>query len=609
MSKHRGSFCSLLIFLFLLVGTSESFADTRTWSGGGINALASNSANWLEGSAPVDGDSILLNTTSSKDMTWDLNISVDSWEQNGYSGTVTFPIFYEGKGAFNSLVVDGNCAVMSGVWTHPANSSAENYRIFVEVGGNFTLGSGGTIDVISKGYSAGNGPGAGVATHGAGSHGGIGIYRTDTGTPGYAPGYGNMFAPTNCGSGGRSTPLPGGGAVRLLVNGSVRIDGVIKAESPSTDSGNARTGSGGSVWITAGSLTGSGLISANGGSADCGGGGGRIAVHLTGASSDFSNWDGFITTYGGTSRSSGGMVASAGTVYLETLAHTPGQGVLIIDNNNRTTRSNLGVVTWLGNREPVEYSFSEIFVIKGGSLGVFTNEVLDISAATGVSITLDGVENGIYLFDGSTLKVDDNYEVNSFVLSIVGDNVNFAPSRLEVGTGGIVQFNVPFVITGEVYIAEGGIISHEQNTDSERFRIDLTVIGDMTVSEGGSVDVRGKGYTSSRGPGGGSKASYGGRGSYNSKPCYGSIRRPVNLGSGSAGSNYGGGAVKLQVSGHLSIDGLIDADGLGTANDDASGGSIWLESGTISGSGAIRARGGNCGFANWGAGGGRISLN
>ena len=87
----------------------------------------------------------------------------------------------------------------------------------------------------------------------------------------------------------------------------------------------ARISAGGTVSLTCGSLSGSGIISANGGAgngAAGGGGGGRIAITYTSSNS----FTGTITAFGGT----GGVAGGAGTIY--TKRNTAVAGILTVNN-------------------------------------------------------------------------------------------------------------------------------------------------------------------------------------------------------------------------------------------------------------------------------------
>lgn len=106
-----------------------------------------------------------------------------------------------------------------------------------------------------------------------------------------------------CGVGGS-----GGGALRLNVGGIMHLDGAIRTDGYAGHGGRlcpwpegTGGGAGGSVWLTANGVIGSGLISASGGPGGeepprygGGGGGGRIAVYT-----DLNDFHGEITAAGG----------------------------------------------------------------------------------------------------------------------------------------------------------------------------------------------------------------------------------------------------------------------------------------------------------------------
>ena len=134
-------------------------AVTRTWDGGGANELASNRTNWSGDVAPVAGDHIVLNTTSHKSMTWNMaNMTVASWTQAGYNGTVTVATVYNPAG-FTNLNITGNCIISNGMWTHSGPQNPETYRLRATIGGDLIIGPAGAINVSSKGYPTRSGPG------------------------------------------------------------------------------------------------------------------------------------------------------------------------------------------------------------------------------------------------------------------------------------------------------------------------------------------------------------------------------------------------------------------------------------------------------------------
>ena len=78
-----------LIIIFLFGFALSAHAANVTWSGGGTDNLASNPANWSGNVVPQYGDDVIFDSTS-KDCTWDLNVSLSSLSiKSGYTGKVT----------------------------------------------------------------------------------------------------------------------------------------------------------------------------------------------------------------------------------------------------------------------------------------------------------------------------------------------------------------------------------------------------------------------------------------------------------------------------------------------------------------------------------------
>ena len=221
---------------------------------------------------------------------------------------------------------------------------------------------------------------------------------------------------------------------------------------------------------------------------------------------------------------------------------------------------------------------------------------------------------------------------------------NLASLKLLNGYAGTVAFAVKAVEGAQQLNLSGALEAHSGNLV---FAGDTTAIGDGTstvkfgqgytiqaasvlVAAGASLNADGMGFPKATGPGAGANGSangngdnrgagYGGEGAYRVISTgrgmpYGSATAPTALGSGGghSSSGPGGGALKLVVSGAISIDGRLSANGgNGTLNwgCGGSGGSIWIASGTLQGVGVIAA---NSGYsaATWrGSGGGRIDLS
>ncbi|MGQ0628245.1 MAG: hypothetical protein ACT4PL_09140, partial [Phycisphaerales bacterium] len=157
--------------------------------------------------------------------------------------------------------------------------------------------------------------------------------------------------------------------------------------------------------------------------------------------------------------------------------------------------------------------------------------------------------------------------------------------------------------------------------------LDLTVAGDLFV-EGVSgvlpasrIDVTGRGFGSSAGPGGGPLApgndagggSHGGNGGPGLRGpmgvTYGSVHVPARLGSGGGAGGFGGGRLRLAVQGTATVDGQVLARGGETLGGGGAGGAIHIIAGNLGGSGLISADGGASSNGNrGGGGGGRIAV-
>ena len=256
----------------------------------------------------------------------------------GCKATVNVPL------ALESLAIERNAANAPGIVQHAAGLTG---GVQLEITTDITIqGADGAlvasrIDASGRGYGGGEGPGAGGDTAnnadaGGAGYGGAGGDGRAGGAAGGAGGsaYGSVFEPVDLGSGGgHAHPAggsggAGGGAIRLVVAGTLTMDGDIRANGLAGTSPNYRGGggSGGSIWITCDTLAGTGLITAQGGNGagtgqGGGGGGGRIAVYSDATSLPAGN----LRAYGG----SGYIYGGAGTVYVKTGA---GRGTVYVDN-------------------------------------------------------------------------------------------------------------------------------------------------------------------------------------------------------------------------------------------------------------------------------------
>jgi len=433
--------------------------------------LASVAANWNPSGAPTADDDVVLDAGSNNNpMTWDLDNGVKSWTQSDYTGTVTFKTgttygSYTCYGVSQAdgskaLEISGNLTLSSGTWTHeatPAMTSMKKqalwkkgfgiYRLIVLVGGNCTIGAGASINVDGKGFGT-DGPGTGNTNTGqstgtCASHAGFGGYNygAQTNTT-YV--YGSTKMPISHGSGRNSN---GGGAVRLSISGTLSLDGKITSIGPSVSN---YPGSGGSVWITAVSLSGAGSVSVNGGATSAGcGGGGRLAVYLTGEGEDFSSFEGKMTSYNTSN------YGTCGTVYLETAADGGAGKLVLACGENASTSQHIGskplLCTPLKAGDTNEYVFSTVEFSNWTNLGIMpgvTVTVARVSASNvdrnfmtlyGGALKLAG-DGGDFTLAGARLRT---YLAESSIS--VGDN---GAGTLNLASGAAMHLNAPTLVNG-----------------------------------------------------------------------------------------------------------------------------------------------------------------
>jgi len=591
----------------------------KTWTGTTSTAWAT-ATNWSEGAAPISTDKVRIPVTTNMPII-DVTAGAITIAKLSIENGATLTMSNGNTTTDKKLIVTGDVRIYSGGnITHTENSSAETHKVNLFVGGNLTIDSGGTINVDSMGYHLGTGPGStAVAADGAG-HGGTGgdgeARSTTVGTT-----YDSITAPVNLGCGGGYLATHGGGAVKLTVAGAFTNNGTISAGCVYVTV-NSAGGSGGSIYITTGTISGAGTIRANGGSISTaygGGGGGRVAIILTGSNADFGNFGAAtVTAYGGDAPGAASNGA-AGTVYTETAAQhaAPGSGVLTIDNNNLSTESY--VTTLMRETNPSGTvvgtdltKFSQVIVKGKGNLGLDSDDTFNFA---NLSCPTSGAANAyVTIFPNSTAAGSPNENRYYAPLGVtLGSGVTIANYTLVLGTptghflDGVMGF------TGPLTVSSTGNITHMKNGGgSEVYKLNLFITGDFTINPSGTINVDGLGYGGASGPGqswadnGTACASHGGIGNATTlQPVYGSITAPVRLGSGgngNGGSAYsGGGAVELTVTGAFTHNGTISS--IGSTSCSASGGSIYVTTGTISGAGTIRANGGPSGGA-----GGRVAV-
>ena len=160
-------------------------------------------------------------------------------------------------------------------------------------------------------------------------------------------------------------------------------------------------------------------------------------------------------------------------------------------------------------------------------------------------------------------------------------------------------------------------------------RVWIVCSNNFTLGAGAIINARGKGYYRDNGQGkdpglGDAGGGYGGQGGCGGGLPYGSTNTPLAPGSG--GGNHsgvgeggdGGGAVRIEARGTITINGTIDARGSDATHNGggSSGGAIYITCHTFGGStnGLLSVAGGSACwwgtyYLGWGGGGGRIAVD
>ena len=156
-------------------------------------------------------------------------------------GSVTSTMMVSNGSPMNKFIVTGNVTILDkGLLTHTANGGSETHRLFMDIGGNLDVQTGGQINVAGKGYGDRSGPGRYCGgTYSYASHGGQSVEACSVV-------YGSVTNPTTLGSGGFL--VGGGGAAILTVSGGITLNGNITSNA--VVPGGGEGGAGGSINIS-----------------------------------------------------------------------------------------------------------------------------------------------------------------------------------------------------------------------------------------------------------------------------------------------------------------------------------------------------------------------
>jgi len=270
----------------------------------------------------------------------------------------------------NTFILPGDLIMASGgIFTHEGPNTTESDKLILNIASNVTVQSGGSICIKGRGYgwngsTLGYGPGGAKGRSGA-AHGGQGTYLDGTVS---LITYGSVINPVNYGSGcAYAAGSGGGGAAILQVGGTVTVNagGSINADGQQVNDDSAAAG--GSVNIRANAFSGSGTISAIGGTCNTArgaAGGGRISlVAGSGGPSQFDTLA--INARGGDGATDGG----AGTIYLEVASQGANRGNVWINNGAQNIDAYTGIMP---HTNAVTNELQYAAVIMTNKCGVFS---------------------------------------------------------------------------------------------------------------------------------------------------------------------------------------------------------------------------------------------
>lgn len=295
----------------------------------------------------------------------------------------------------------------------------------------------------------------------------------------------------------------------------------------------------------------------------------------------------------GVSWGSQGYGSAGGSIWIEA-------GVLVGDGRIHAHGSTRGGTDGGGGRVAVYARDVEAF-----------SDVRRITASAGGEL---GQHGTALLFDtsrpGRHVRVLERHEAEPATTMAFESLTLSEGSVLDLGGGANLVIDASLILESKAVIHAQGT-NQEVPVDGEWLGRGVTIrAGAMTVSEGARVTADGEGYVERAGPGSSANhpGTHGGRGRSNPTLPYGLAEQPVELGSGGHYTTRGGGAIRLVVEGVLLLEGEISADGVswGSQGYGSAGGSIWIETDTLQGSGVIHANGSTRGEQD--GGGGRVAV-
>ena len=260
---------------------------------------------------------------------------------------------------------------------------------------------------------------------------------------------------------------------------------------------------------------------------------------------------------------------------------------------------------------------------------IFTTEVRGETTQSDIVGAFLNVPSQIHPFDGSPrdrIELESNYHLTLIgdenITAVFSGNITstFVDTSLNVGPLSHLKTDPQQMLFQSIAVHEGGrIVPH-----APRVPIDLKV-GTLTVDPGGLISADGYGEFAGNGSGAGGPLAGGGHGgrggnsgSGSGGGFYDSGLLPKEFGSSGGGvhGGRGGGLIRIAAAGTVSLMGTISASGFdaGALGGGGAGGTIRIKAHALTGSGVLRANGGNGGFGTpagqngGGGGGGRIAV-
>ena len=539
---------------------TELPGDEIVWNGSQSTDFA-DLRNWTPNIVPLAGDNVRI--------------------PSGTANNLNLPaIDLPTSGAFNSFTIDSGTTVVALGDTTYVNEAAGGTaavpygRGVVISAGSFAIN--GTLTADLQGFR--NGPGtSGTYMVGAG-HGGAGAVRKRDefflhSSIGKTQ-YGSAIAPTELGSG--CSYSTGGGAIKLVASGDIAINGTVTASASSKLT--ASNSSGGSVWIAAGGeLSGTGVIRAEGmgGGSNNGGAGGRIRLDC-----ETYSFTGLVSAkgYNDSRKTNPG---TPGTLYAPKFfpvgtAESPANVTItnemayVFPDDGLTRHWNLSVTAPQAELHAGNLVLHSLSVANGSSVSFarwnpnaeadMASLVLpdDFTVAAGTFIQLPGAATApSFAFDSLTVESGGILAVGRGDAAFVNEDAG-GTAEIPLGRGTTLKCGTA-TIAGRLS-ATGMGFGIDINPDNR----------DGGTAHGGSCEYSNSGGVWRNG--------------------YGHFTRPVALG-GCRGSSqrcgYGGGSIKLDVTGTLSLSGAVDANS--STNSAGAGGSLWIRAGHITGAGTLSA--------------------